>query len=319
MVGGRSASFGLRERAYSRKRACSSLRSALKSCTRFLATVAHVCRTSSDRQLAIPDLPSYPSPLEIPFHLTVLHLSPPLDRSASSSSGSPSGPKSSFRPEDLKLQLIRYVWTKAHGGEQTVEQPIVSDAIVSSSRRVWVGEQRVFDQTAWAGLGTSAQNRRRNEDAREAVGGAGRSEKKSRDESDDEEDEADLRATGVQRAGHEMVVTGALKLPVGPTFQAGTNPKGHLACSYILRLAVPLSRTFSSTTPLTLIEADSGLPLSTTLADGQGVPPTEALELDPDLATQTGGTRADELAGLPGYFDVVGKLGGDWGDDEKEN
>ena len=200
------------------------------------------------------------------------------------------------------------------------EQICVNDAIVLSTRHVWRGEPRIFDQSAWAGLETSSQNRRRQKEGQMASDSRDRADKKGADESDDEEDEADLNAHGIRRAGHETIVTGSLRFPVGPTFEAGTNPKSNLACTYILRLTVPLSRAFSSTTPMTLVDANPGLKLSSTLPDGQGVTPTVALELDPQLATRTGAgpaAAADELAGLPGYFEVVRTLKGDWGEDEK--
>lgn len=255
----------------------------------------------------MPDLPSYPSPLDIPFHLTVLHLSPPLDGPTTSN-----GSKSSIRPTDIKTRLVRCVWTEAHGGEQSAQQSIVDDAIVASTRQVWVGEQRVFDESAWSDLKSASKPQSPQQHDHEQTKGG--------DESDDDVDEADVTANGVCRAGYELVVTGCLRFNVGPSFQAGISPKGHLACSYILQLILPLSRAFSSSTSITLVDFDPGLPLSTILPDSQGVPPIEALELDPELAAQANGGRAgvDELIGLPGYFEVVGKLGEDWGNDEKK-
>lgn len=87
-------------------------------------------------QLSLPLLPTYPSLTPIPYHLSLLLLSPP-----SSSTSSPPSSYTPLAPSDLTISLIRNMYTRARGsGSQKFHQDGGELVDLSREKRVWYGE-----------------------------------------------------------------------------------------------------------------------------------------------------------------------------------
>lgn len=173
-------------------------------------------------QLALPDLPSYPSPKLIPFHLTLHLLSPPLSSPSSTSSATLPKPPN---PTEFKLQLVRTVWTKAQGAHQTFDQLASEDVINLDGRLTWVGEKKVYGAEHWVGV-EEAEDKTNFDES-----GDGKKKYGEEDDDDDGQEDADGAVAGEVRLGQNFVVVGTMKFSVGPSFDRGVNPKGNLTCS----------------------------------------------------------------------------------------
>lgn len=173
-------------------------------------------------QLALPDLPSYPSPKLIPFHLTLHLLSPPLSSPSSTSSATLPKPPN---PTEFKLQLVRTVWTKAQGAHQTFDQLASEDVINLDGRLTWVGEKKVYGAEHWVGV-EEAEDKTNFDES-----GDGKKKYGEEEDDDDGQEDADGALAGEVRLGQIFVVVGTMKFSVGSSFDRGVNPKGNLTCS----------------------------------------------------------------------------------------
>ncbi|KAL7412529.1 hypothetical protein BDY24DRAFT_442082 [Mrakia frigida] len=91
-------------------------------------------------KLALPSLPAFSSLTPVPYHLSLLLLSP----STAANEPNPS-PVNLPSTQQIGLFLIRELWTTARGASQTVKQTLsqVGEAV---GGRVWYGEGKLWDE-----------------------------------------------------------------------------------------------------------------------------------------------------------------------------